>query len=29
MNFHEYQAKQLFGDYGINVPAGQVAHSPD
>ncbi|AXA84640.1 ADP-forming succinate--CoA ligase subunit beta [Lysobacter oculi] len=29
MNFHEYQAKQMFGDYGINVPAGQVAHSPD
>ena len=29
MNFHEYQAKQLFADYGINVPAGQVAHSPD
>ena len=29
MNFHEYQAKQLFGDYGINVPVGQVARSPD
>jgi len=29
MNFHEYQAKQLFGDYGIAVPKGQVAHSPD
>ena len=29
MNFHEYQAKQMFGDYGINVPAGQVARSPD
>jgi len=22
MNFHEYQAKQLFADYGIPVPAG-------
>ncbi|RMH94182.1 ADP-forming succinate--CoA ligase subunit beta [Lysobacter pythonis] len=29
MNFHEYQAKQLFADYGVSVPAGQVAHSPD
>ena len=25
MNLHEYQAKQLFADYGIPVPAGQVA----
>ncbi|WP_411834153.1 ADP-forming succinate--CoA ligase subunit beta [Pseudoxanthomonas mexicana] len=25
MNFHEYQAKQLFADYGIPVPAGRVA----
>ncbi|KFL35882.1 ADP-forming succinate--CoA ligase subunit beta [Arenimonas donghaensis] len=29
MNFHEYQAKQLFGDYGIAVPAGRVARTPD
>ena len=29
MNFHEYQAKQLFADYGIAVPAGRVAHTPD
>ncbi|MDO5506689.1 MAG: acetate--CoA ligase family protein, partial [Pseudoxanthomonas suwonensis] len=29
MNFHEYQAKQLFAEYGIAVPPGQVAHSPD
>ena len=28
MNFHEYQAKQLFADYGIAVPAGRVARSP-
>lgn len=25
MNFHEYQAKELFAAYGIPVPAGQVA----
>ena len=29
MNFHEYQAKQLFADYGIAVPAGRIAHTPD
>ncbi|MGY0505467.1 ADP-forming succinate--CoA ligase subunit beta [Luteimonas sp. e5] len=29
MNFHEYQAKQMFAEYGVSVPAGQVAHSPD
>ncbi|MGA0266538.1 MAG: ADP-forming succinate--CoA ligase subunit beta [Lysobacterales bacterium] len=27
MNFHEYQAKDLFAEYGIPVPAGQVARS--
>jgi succinyl-CoA synthetase beta subunit len=27
MNFHEYQAKQLFADYGIAVPMGKVARS--
>ncbi|MBK6726091.1 MAG: ADP-forming succinate--CoA ligase subunit beta [Xanthomonadales bacterium] len=25
MNFHEYQAKALFSDYGIPVPAGRIA----
>ncbi len=25
MNFHEYQAKALFADYGIPVPAGRIA----
>ena len=25
MNLHEYQAKSLFGEYGIPVPEGQVA----
>jgi succinyl-CoA synthetase beta subunit len=27
MNLHEYQAKQLFSDYGLPVPAGEVAHN--
>ena len=27
MNFHEYQAKQLFEDYGIPVPTGVVVRS--
>jgi succinyl-CoA synthetase beta subunit len=29
MNFHEYQAKELFAAYGIPVPAGRVAATPD
>lgn len=29
MNFHEYQAKELFNSYGITVPAGKVADTPD
>jgi succinyl-CoA synthetase beta subunit len=29
MNFHEYQAKDLFAEYGIPVPAGVVADSAD
>lgn len=29
MNFHEYQAKELFAEYGIAVPPGKVASSPD
>jgi succinyl-CoA synthetase beta subunit len=29
MNFHEYQAKELFAQYGIAVPPGKVANSPD
>ncbi len=28
MNFHEYQAKELFASYGIPVPAGAVAATP-
>ncbi|MEM1412456.1 MAG: ADP-forming succinate--CoA ligase subunit beta [Pseudomonadota bacterium] len=29
MNFHEYQAKELFADYGIPVPAGINATNAD
>jgi len=29
MNIHEYQAKQLFGQFGIPVPAGQWAESAE
>ena len=28
MNIHEYQAKQLFGQFGVPSPAGIVAHTP-
>lgn len=27
MNIHEYQAKELFADYGIPIPLGQIAHN--
>ncbi|TVS10965.1 MAG: ADP-forming succinate--CoA ligase subunit beta [Wenzhouxiangella sp.] len=29
MNFHEYQAKALFADYGIPVPKGELATTAD
>jgi succinyl-CoA synthetase beta subunit len=29
MNLHEYQAKQVFAQYGIPVPSGRVAHTAD
>jgi succinyl-CoA synthetase beta subunit len=29
MNFHEYQAKQLFADYSIPVPQGRIATTPE
>ncbi|MEK7990665.1 MAG: ADP-forming succinate--CoA ligase subunit beta [Thiotrichaceae bacterium] len=29
MNIHEYQAKKLFADYGIPVPTGHHASSPE
>jgi succinyl-CoA synthetase beta subunit len=29
MNLHEYQSKELFAEYAIPIPKGQVANSPD
>jgi succinyl-CoA synthetase beta subunit len=29
MNLHEYQSKKIFADYGIPVPTGGVAATPD
>ncbi len=29
MKIHEYQAKELFAKYGVSVPKGRVAFSPD
>jgi succinyl-CoA synthetase beta subunit len=29
MNLHEYQSKELFAKYGVPVPRGQVAATPD
>ena len=29
MNIHEYQAKQIIARYGVKVPRGQVAYTPD
>lgn len=29
MNLHEYQAKRLFAQYGVPIPAGKVASTPD
>ena len=29
MNIHEYQAKQLLAKYGVAVPQGHVAFTPD
>ena len=29
MNLHEYQSKKIFAQYGIPVPTGEVADSPD
>ncbi len=27
MNIHEYQAKQIFAEYGVPTPRGMIAHS--
>jgi succinyl-CoA synthetase beta subunit len=29
MNLHEYQAKEVFRNYGVPVPEGRIAHSAD
>jgi succinyl-CoA synthetase beta subunit len=29
MKLHEYQAKELLADYGVPVPRGSVAHTPE
>lgn len=29
MKLHEYQAKDIFGDFGIPIPGGQVATTPE
>ena len=29
MNIHEYQAKALLAEYGVKVPAGRVAYTPE
>ncbi len=29
MNLHEYQSKQLFAQYAIPIPKGEVADSPE
>ena len=29
MKIHEYQAKDIFARYGIPIPAGRVAATPD
>ena len=29
MNLHEYQSKEVFSSYGIPVPVGRIASSPD
>ena len=29
MNLHEYQSKQLFARYGIPIPEGRMASSPE
>src|SRR6267143_966708 len=29
MNIHEYQAKQLFAQFGVAVPPGEVCSTPD
>lgn len=28
MNIHEYQAKRIISQYGINIPKGRIAYTP-
>ncbi len=29
MRLHEFQAKEMFAEYGITTPRGKVVHSPE
>ena len=29
MDLFEYQAKELFGEYGVPVPQGRIARTPE
>ena len=29
MNIHEYQAKEILSEYGVPVPVGHLAYSPE
>ena len=29
MDIHEYQAKEILSDFGVTVPAGGLAYSPE
>lgn len=29
MNIHEHQGKQILGQFGVSVPVGEVAHTPE
>ncbi len=29
MNLHEYQAKEILSRFGVSVPAGKIAHTPE
>ena len=29
MNIHEYQAKRILSRYGINIPKGGIAYTPN
>ena len=29
MNIHEYQGKEILRQYGVSVPSGRVAFSPE